>query len=449
MSAIRQRAATAPGQREKDELLRVAGEKEERQLKESEKFVPPAFTIKQLLDAIPAHCFHRSALRSSLYIVQDVIAIAALSYGYFHVQDVVTYAGLPAIPSLILKAFIHSVIAFFTGLYATGLWVIAHECGHQAFSSSKQINNAVGWVLHSALLVPYHSWRISHGRHHAATGHLTRDEVFVPRTRSQHGYPEIKEEAEIDGISVSQQRQEELREAVNDAPLYILANLLAQQLVGWPMYLIRNASGQKHYPKFTNHFQPSSFIFKPEQKGQVIWSDFGLLITFAVLGYWGHVRGFSEVFYMYVIPYFWVNHWLVAITFLQHTDPLLPHYSANKWNFARGALCTIDRQFLGPLGAHTLHGICETHVAHHISSKIPHYSAWEATEAIKNFVGPYYMKSDENFLVSLFKNYRECRWIEDNGDVVFYKNASGVAQRVGVEDNGGVSDSGVDMSADK
>lgn len=59
------------------------------------------------------------------------------------------------------------------------------------------------------------------------------------------------------------------------------------------------------------------------------------------------------------------------------------------------------------------------------------------------------MKSDENFLVSLFKNYRECRWIEDNGDVVFYKNASGVAQRVGVEDNGGVSDSGVDMSADK
>lgn len=49
------------------------------------------------------------------------------------------------------------------GMFATGLWVIAHECGHQAFSSSKQINNAVGWVLHSLLLVPYHSWRISVG----------------------------------------------------------------------------------------------------------------------------------------------------------------------------------------------------------------------------------------------------------------------------------------------
>ena len=47
---------------------------------------------------------------------------------------------------LVLWAF----YTFFTGLFATGLWVIAHECGHQAFSESKTINNAVGWVLHSA-----------------------------------------------------------------------------------------------------------------------------------------------------------------------------------------------------------------------------------------------------------------------------------------------------------
>lgn len=80
----------------------------------------------------------------------------------------------------------------------------SHEAGHQAYSSSKTINNAVGWVLHSALLVPYHSWRISHGRHHAATGHLTRDEVFVPRTRKQLGYPEVEEEGEILGMKCVQ-----------------------------------------------------------------------------------------------------------------------------------------------------------------------------------------------------------------------------------------------------
>jgi omega-6 fatty acid desaturase (delta-12 desaturase) len=63
----------------------------------------------------------------------------------------------------------------------TGLWVIAHECGHGGFSDSTLVNDIVGWVVHSGLLVPYFSWKISHGRHHAATNNLLRDEVFVPR----------------------------------------------------------------------------------------------------------------------------------------------------------------------------------------------------------------------------------------------------------------------------
>jgi len=449
-AALRQRPLGA-GEKEKRELIAQAEKKEveERSLSDKEKFVPPTFTIKELLDAIPAHCFQRSALHSSLYILQDVVIIGALAWLSFQIDPFLKTFDLSFAVYQILRALAYTVTSTTTGLFATGLWVIAHECGHQAFSSSKRINNAVGWVLHSALLVPYHSWRISHARHHAATGHLTRDEVFVPRTRGQLDYPQIKEEGEVLGMSVTEQRQEELREAIGDAPLYILLNLIAQELLGWPMYLIRNASGQKHYPRWTNHYQPISIIFKPEQATQIIWSDFGLVIALSVLGFWTYMRGFQEVAVMYLIPYLWVNHWLVSITFLQHTDPLLPHYSPSKWNFTRGALATIDRQFFGPIGGFALHGICETHIAHHISSKIPHYSAWEATEAIKNHIGEYYMKSDENFMLSLYKNYKECRFIEDKGDVVFYKNASGLAQRVAVDEYKGQSDSGVDVSMDK
>jgi len=77
-----------------------------------------------------------------------------------------------------------------------------------------------------------------------------------------------------------------------------------------------------------------------------------------------------------------VNHWLVLITFLQHTDPLLPHYRAPEFTFPRGALATLDRSLLGDLGsfmgwigAVATHGISETHILHHVSSKIPHYHA--------------------------------------------------------------------------
>lgn len=93
---------------------------------------------------------------------------------------------------------------------------------------------------------------------------------------------------------------------------------------------------------------------------------------------------------VYGLPYLWVNHWLVLITFLQHTDPLLPHYRPPMHTFARGALTTFDRQLLGgagafwaALGARATHGISETHVLHHVSAKIPHYRAWEAAHALR------------------------------------------------------------------
>jgi omega-6 fatty acid desaturase (delta-12 desaturase) len=69
----------------------------------------------------------------------------------------------------------------------TGVWVLAHECGHQSFSDSELVNNTIGTICHSLLLVPYHSWRISHGKHHNNTGSCENDEVFAPSTRADWG----------------------------------------------------------------------------------------------------------------------------------------------------------------------------------------------------------------------------------------------------------------------
>jgi omega-6 fatty acid desaturase (delta-12 desaturase) len=132
------------------------------------------------------------------------------------------------------------------------------------------------------------------------------------------------------------------------------------------------------------------------------------------------------------------------ITYLQHTDPSLPHYSDDLWTFPRGALCTIDRTFFGPVGTWMVHGLCETHVAHHICSKIPHYHAWEATEALKAFLGEHYHRSEENMLVSLWKSHRNCLYVEDDVDVAFYKNHHGQAQRAGIVVQ--PQDSGVEVS---
>ncbi|KAI9465606.1 fatty acid desaturase-domain-containing protein [Lactarius psammicola] len=420
--------------------------------------VIPDLTIKDLLSAIPAHCYKRSAFRSGLYVVWDLFLIGVIYKTTTYIEPLLTPAHL-SLPAPFLYPFarfaLWSLYGFATGLVATGLWVIAHECGHQAFSESKFINNLVGWVLHSSLGVPYHSWRITHAKHHASTGHMTQDQVFVPRTRSQFGLPPLNPDGENHlGSSIKTEVLKELQEAIGDSPIGTLFGAGAYLLFGWPMYLIRNAGGQKRYPKGTNHFSPEAVMFAPHQFGQVILSDVGILLWLGTLATWTYQSGFSQVLRLYLVPYLWANHWLVLITFLQHTDPLLPHYRSEEFTFPRGALATLDRNLLGDLGsfmgwigATTTHGISETHVAHHVSSKIPHYNAWEASTALKKRLAAsgIQLEGRPGGWAEVYRVFRQCRFVEDEGNILFYKNAKGLAASRPIIPTDAASDSGVEL----
>jgi len=126
----------------------------------------------------------------------------------------------------------------------------------------------------------------------------------------------------------------------------------------------------------------------------------------------------------------------VAITFLQHTDPTLPHYMPESWTYTRGAAATIDREF-GFIGRQLFHGIIETHVLHHYISTIPFYHADEATEAIKTVMGRHYRSDTEGgplgFLHSLWTSMRTCQWVEpidgatgEEAGVMFFRNRNGL-----------------------
>lgn len=66
------------------------------------------------------------------------------------------------------------------------LFVVGHDCGHQSFSNNKTLNDFVGHLCHSAILVPYHGWRISHRTHHGNHGHVENDESWHPVAKSTY-----------------------------------------------------------------------------------------------------------------------------------------------------------------------------------------------------------------------------------------------------------------------
>ncbi|KAK9464116.1 fatty acid desaturase-domain-containing protein [Lipomyces oligophaga] len=363
-------------------------------------FTPPDFTIKDILDAIPKRCYERSYLRSYSYVARDLACIAAVFYLGTKIQ---------LLPSVGLRFVAWTLYTIVQGLFGTGIWVLAHECGHGAFSPSRLVNDITGWILHSALFVPYHSWRITHSKHHKATGHLQRDMVFVPKDQERY------------------LQSREILELAEEAPIISLYWLVVQQLFGWPTYLAINVTGQKYNGAskwYMSHFNPVAPMFDPKDFWDVIVSDVGMLCA-GYLSYLAiHNFGWANYILFYFIPYLWVNHWLVFITYLQHTDPCLPHYDAAEWNFARGAAATIDRDF-GFVGRHIFHEIIETHVAHHYVSRIPFYHGEEATEAIKRVMGKHYRRDTTNMFVALWRAVRMCQFVEGTEGVKMYRNGNG------------------------
>lgn len=95
---------------------------------------------------------------------------------------------------------------------------------------------------------------------------MERDEVYVPKTRSDLGIPKAAQH-EIDW-----------EEYFGDTPVYTLFMLIRQQLLAFPAYLSKlyfmrksgviqltsclvcNVSGQKSYPQWTNHFDRTCAI---------------------------------------------------------------------------------------------------------------------------------------------------------------------------------------------
>jgi len=319
-------------------------------------------TKAQVRQAVPAHCFTRDTKKSMMYAVISVLQSAAC-------VAVGTMIPFKAAAWPLWLAY-----AAVTGTVWTGMWVVAHECGHGAFSDNRKLQDAVGYVLHTALLVPYFSWQRSHAVHHSRTNHITEGETHVPIV--------------IDGIPGVENLGGE-GEMVNAKRFGKTAwgslQLFLHLVIGWPAYLLWGATGGPKYGT-SNHFLPikpfNTNLFPGTWVKKVWRSDMGIAAFAGALAFLGSKIGGTALFLLYGGPYLFTNMWLVLYTWLQHTDVDVPHLNNDEFSYMRGAFLTIDRPY-GRVLDWFHHKIGSTHVAHHIDCTIPHYHAREATEAIK------------------------------------------------------------------
>jgi len=327
-------------------------------------------SMKEFKDVVPDHCFNCKTSTSLRYLLQSI-----------SIQAVVVLIGLniPMTQEMIPIWILYSLIS---GTTAMGFWVLAHECGHGAFSRNRILETFTGYLLHSFLLVPYFSWQRSHAVHHRFTNHITNGETHVPLV--------------INGNGISEKTGGEREVAFSNSlgkTQYGILQLILHLIFGWPAYLLTGSTGGLKYGT-SNHFWPTKPFSKtlwPSVWAKKVWiSDIGVAFVLVGLITLSFKHGFLPILAMYIGPLLVVNCWLVIYTWLHHTDSDVPHLSNEEFSFMRGAFLSIDRPY-GRILNLLHHHIGSSHVVHHVCPTIPHYHAKEATNAIKKAFNKAYL----------------------------------------------------------
>mmetsp|Transcript_24345 Transcript_24345/g.44010 ORF Transcript_24345/g.44010 Transcript_24345/m.44010 type:complete len:336 (-) Transcript_24345:1000-2007(-) len=277
---------------------------------------------------------------------------------------------------------------WYQGINGTALWVLAHECGHGGFSDSKTLNDAVGFVLHSALLTPYFSWAITHAKHHRRTNHMSEGETWVPAATRDPSKKKLLFWRTHKGAAI---------------------RIAVTWTIGWYSYLFRNATGAVQN-KGTSHFDPDArVLFRPHEAKLVRASNAGMVVASMILAVCGWQYGFANLVLVYFVPQMITNIYLVSITFMQHTHPDVPHMDNPDWEWLQGALSTIDRS-MGPWVDSKLHHITDSHVVHHLFSDMPFYGAKNATPYVAKYLSKYGDGVYKNVPTNYFGYWKDFYW---------------------------------------
>lgn len=388
---------------------------------------PELPTKGQIKAVIPKECFERSYFWSLFYLTRDT----AMAVGFVYATSQLLSTDLPSLQLLNPKALLDVLVwvfgwsfyAFWMGTIMTGPWVLAHECGHGAFSPSQTFNDIVGFVLHQILLVPYFAWQYTHAKHHRRTNHLTDGESHVPSTGKDNGLGPNQERLSFYAV---------LHEAMGDGA-FAAFQVWSHLCVGWPLYLLGLAStgklahnGTPLEGRIADHFRPTSPMFPSKVTFKITLSTTTTLASLAALCYAKYQYGVLPVVLWYWAPYHVTNAWLVLYTWLQHTDPSIPHYGDEEWTWVKGALSTIDRDY--GIFDFFHHTIGSTHVVHHLFHEMPWYNAGIATQHVQAYLEPLglYNYDPTPWYQAMWKIAQTCHYVEEDQGIQYFKSLNDV-----------------------
>ncbi|KAI0050125.1 hypothetical protein FA95DRAFT_1487924 [Auriscalpium vulgare] len=346
-------------------------------------------TLSDIKAAIPPELFARSTLKSCLYLLRDLVLAISLGLGAYYSDSWLEVAGLGEAPTTAARVVLWGLYWWFQGLVFAGLWVMGHECGHSAFSSSKKVSDAVGFVVHTALGMPYLSWGHAHALHHMNHAHALG-------RKTEHVGHDVKMSESFPLLTEHSKEDDTAWESIKDTPLYLVPALVLQRLHS----LWRAVTFQSRTFAHQDFIAPLTLTVLSLSYSATIVSDAGLLGVAGLLYYACSRIGVVTMCKVYFVPWLLFSFWISMAVLLQHT---VSDDGGAPTEHREGQLSSMDRSFLGWQGKFFLHNMGHCHIIHHLFPELPFYNAPAATEKLKSLLGAEYRHCDASIFVVLWK----------------------------------------------
>lgn len=290
--------------------------------------------ISDIVRTIPKSCFQKDWRKACVSIG---ITLSTVAIGY---------------SAIVLSPwFLLPITWFFTGTALTGLFVIAHDCGHRSFAKQRWINDWVGHVMMLPLIYPFHSWRLLHDHHHVNTNKLDVDNAWDPWT----------------------------------SETFITASPFMQGLYRSMRGFLWWLASIAHWASL--HFNVKRFAPRDRQNVRI---SVTAVVLFAVIffptlyvtvGAWGIVK-------FWLMPWLGYHFWMSTFTLVHHTIPEIQFQPESSWAAVPAQLSgTVHCSY--PKWVEILCHDINVHVPHHISVAIPSYNLRQAHKSLMTNWGEY------------------------------------------------------------
>jgi len=241
--------------------------------------------------------------------------------------------------SLNWSIFITIGLGMINAFFLVRIFIIQHDCGHQSFTSSKTLNNTVGYVCSIFSALPYKYWAKVHNFHHAHSGQLeTIDIGDIPTLTVE----EFHQKSWWGKFTYRIWRNPVITFII--APVYYIG--FSNR---WPLHIFNNAKAE-----IINQLK----------------NNFVIILTYGLLAYFLGWKQFLFIQLLVVFMFGIIAFWFF---FVQHQHEYSYKQWKDNWNYVVAAIRGSTYYKL-PKTFQWLTGNIGIHHIHHLNSLIPNYN---------------------------------------------------------------------------